>query len=99
MPCSEGSLPVSRLAWAVQVPAGTTSWSGRTQTCLTSDARLGACASKREVRPTALIRTTGASSRSQLIILLVCERGLRQPNQPAALVVLVLPAEVLSAGH
>src|SRR5262249_9492468 len=59
-PWSRGVLPVRIDAWAVQVTAGTASRSGRDQPDEARAFRRGAIGSRRPVRPTALMRTSGA---------------------------------------
>jgi hypothetical protein len=58
-PCWLGNSPVSSVAWAVQVTAGSTSGMSATQPDWARADSRGACVSSRGVRPTAFSRTTG----------------------------------------
>src|SRR6516225_1968748 len=76
MPCLLGGLPVSMLAWAVQVTAGITSRRLTHQPDWESWFNRGAKGSSREVRPTALMRIRGGLELSaisrQLSVLNYC---------------------------
>src|SRR5262245_55801811 len=59
MPWPSAVWPVSMLAWAVQVTAGSTSRNGRCQPAWARACSRGACGSRRVVRPTVLTRIRG----------------------------------------